>query len=303
MLTTGSPRNPQALASFNKTRAAFMQRASSPSILPLALKLAYLIAFKYMNRESRVAFVAQETLARDLNVTDRHVRRLADILQPLGLVVAPGLGRGKASTYWIDPDKAGKADSRVRLCASKSGLGKADSRRQKKRTPESALPYKEDQDLDGESYALPHPGRETFACANDDSPAAGAPPLTRHPAEEEAAEESKKERFAALRAIWARPWADDGAADRRAFAQACREAEPDDIMEGAKAWVAAFAAGDGLRYLPLLTKWLASRGWEKPPPTKPKGGNGAHRHAGRKPDLAEIGAEIARKKAAERVAS
>src|SRR5262249_55831538 len=141
--------NPQTIASFNKIRAAFMQRASSPHILPLALKLAYLIAFKYMNRESRMAYPPQETLARDLGVSIRHVRRLADILQPLGLVVVPGDGRGNASTYWIDPDKAGKADARVRLSKSKGGLRKADSRRQKRRTPESAQPYEGNQDLDG----------------------------------------------------------------------------------------------------------------------------------------------------------
>jgi helix-turn-helix protein len=90
-------------AELNKIRAAFMQRASAPNMPPHAFKLAYLIAFKYMNRESRVAFVAQETLARDLSVSTRTVQRLLDILQRLGLCITTGSGRGKASTYWIDP--------------------------------------------------------------------------------------------------------------------------------------------------------------------------------------------------------
>ena len=129
--------NPQAIASFNKIRAAFMQRASAPHITPYALKLAYLIAFKYMNRESGVAGPAQETLAADLKVTDRHVRRLLDILQPLGLVVVPGYGPGQSSTYWIDPDKAARKPKRTRESGIKrtreSGIGrrKADSTVQK----------------------------------------------------------------------------------------------------------------------------------------------------------------------------
>jgi hypothetical protein len=80
-----------------------MQRVSAPHIAPHALKLAYLIAFKYMNKETGTARPAQDSLARDLNVSVRTVQRLLDILQPLGLGIAPGDGRGKASTYWIDP--------------------------------------------------------------------------------------------------------------------------------------------------------------------------------------------------------
>src|SRR5262245_16821404 len=95
----------------NKTRAAFMQRSSAPNVPPHALKLAYLLAFKYMNRRTRIAFVGQETLGRDLNVSVRTVQRLLGRLEPLGLVIAPGDGRGKASTYWIDPERATRVSS------------------------------------------------------------------------------------------------------------------------------------------------------------------------------------------------
>jgi hypothetical protein len=79
--------------------------------------------------------------------------------------------------------------------------------------------------------------------------------------------------FEDLRAAWPRPWADDEAADRRAFEQAQRHASVENILAGAVPWVAAMEA----RYLPALAKWLAVKGWEKPPPKKPKAkprGNG-----------------------------
>jgi hypothetical protein len=90
-----------------------------------------------------------------------------------------------------------------------------------------------------------------------------------------------------LRAIWARPWADDDAADRRAFAQACQEAAPEIIIAAAAAFV---AAADAPRFLPPLAKWLAAHGWEKPPPTKrgPARANGKARNGYAKPDMFKI---------------
>src|SRR5262245_43720724 len=91
---------------FNKARGDFMRRASAPNLTPYALKLAYLLCYKYMNRETRIARPAQDTLARDLNVSVRTVQRLLDILRPLGLVIVLGHGPNRASTYWIEPEKA-----------------------------------------------------------------------------------------------------------------------------------------------------------------------------------------------------
>ena len=67
----------KTISDLNKIRAAFMQRASAPNIPHAAFKLGWLIAYRYMNRESGTAFVAQETLARDLNVTSRTVQTSA----------------------------------------------------------------------------------------------------------------------------------------------------------------------------------------------------------------------------------
>ena len=96
---------------FNKIRAGFMQRASAPNIPHAAFKLAWLIAYRYMNRESGTARPAQETLARDLNVSVRTVQRLLDILERHGLVIVPGDGRGHASSYCLDPERATRASS------------------------------------------------------------------------------------------------------------------------------------------------------------------------------------------------
>jgi hypothetical protein len=90
---------------FNRTRAEFMRRASSPHVLPHAFKLAWLLAYRYMDRKTATAWPSQETLATDLGVSIRTVQRLLDILKPLGLTVVPGHGPNRVSTYWIHPEK------------------------------------------------------------------------------------------------------------------------------------------------------------------------------------------------------
>ena len=302
--------NPQAIAFFNKLRVAFMERASAPTVPPHALKLAYLIAFKYMNRKTMTARPAQETLARDLNVSVRTVQRLLDILEPLGLVIVPGDGRGLASTYCIDPERV----TRVSSFSAQKGDKKGRQKPPKRVTPVSPQPRKNQNTGEGVLRTPLSRERETFACANDfpnggDPPADAGPRQERPPAQQSPLEAESltarssladgKERFSELRAVWARPWADDDAADQRAFEAACREVAPKAIIAAAAAHV---AAADAPRFLPPLAKWLASRGWEKPPPTK-KGSNGAARRPGRKANLADIGAELVRKYAAERAAS
>jgi hypothetical protein len=69
---------------------------------------------------------------------------------------------------------------------------------------------------------------------------------------------------------------------RAAHKRACERAEHSEIMAGARAWVEAKKAGDGVWFLSPLAKWLDGDGWTKPPPKKPKRqhvGNGkAQRH-------------------------
>ena len=102
---------------FNKVRAAFMDRVSAPEVPHAAFKLAYLIAYKYANRVTRLAYPAQTTLANDLGVSVRTVQRLLDILERYGLVIAPGDGRTKSSRYWIDPERV----TRVTPFSAKKG--------------------------------------------------------------------------------------------------------------------------------------------------------------------------------------
>jgi hypothetical protein len=63
---------------------------------------------------------------------------------------------------------------------------------------------------------------------------------------------------------------------RTAFHAALKLASADDIIAGARVWVAAF---DNPRFLPPLQDWLAARGWEKPPPKKHRNGHGGKRNA------------------------
>ena len=114
----------------NKTRIAFMERASAPNIPPHAFKLAWLIAYRYMNRKTWTAYPPQERLARDLNVSVRTVQRLLDILEPLGLTIVPGDGRGYASTYAIDPERATRMSS---FAARKGDIGVAPTNREPRR--------------------------------------------------------------------------------------------------------------------------------------------------------------------------
>jgi hypothetical protein len=156
----------------------------------------------------------------------------------------------------------------------------------------------------GAGGASPGGGPPADAGPRREHAPAAAPPSRQEPPTERPqspAQEEKPgaEKFDELRAIWARPWPDDVAVDQRAFEMACREVAPDDIIAAAGAWV---AAADNPRFLPSLAKWLTGRGWEKPPPEKKtkRGGNGAR--PGRKPDLAEIGLNLARMYEAEAAA-
>jgi hypothetical protein len=66
---------------------------------------------------------------------------------------------------------------------------------------------------------------------------------------------TRSDEFETLQAIWARPWCDDEGADRAAFTNACRDADPSEIIEAARCWA---AAADAPRFLQPLAKWLNS---------------------------------------------
>jgi hypothetical protein len=67
-----------------------------------------------------------------------------------------------------------------------------------------------------------------------------------------------------LRAAWPRPWCDDDGPEAwLIYDVAVREVSPTAILAGAEVW-----AADAPRpnFLPLLSKWLRTRGWERPSP-------------------------------------
>jgi hypothetical protein len=53
---------------FNNRRIAFVERARAPELAASVFKLAHLIAFGHMNRQTQTAIVGQDTLATELNV-------------------------------------------------------------------------------------------------------------------------------------------------------------------------------------------------------------------------------------------
>jgi hypothetical protein len=93
---------------------------------------------------------------------------------------------------------------------------------------------------------------------------------------------AEEEAYAELRQVWTRPWPDDAADDRRAFEAACRRADPEDILDGARAWTAVVEP----RFLPVLAKWLAGDSWTKPPPQRKR--QTAHHSNGHRVDLARL---------------
>jgi hypothetical protein len=75
---------------------------------------------------------------------------------------------------------------------------------------------------------------------------------------------------------------DDDAAACRSFASSYRNGtDPGDIIDGARAWV---AAADAPRFLPALVKWLDGRGWQNDPPKRRQ----RQRRNGGKVSLVEI---------------
>src|SRR5262245_23859173 len=130
---------------FNKARAEFMRRVTAPAVIPFAFKLAYLLAFKYVNRQTQVAFVSQDRLAADLAVSTRTVRRMLDILKPLGLTIVPGDGRSNASTYWVGPERGTPVST---FSAQKGGQERWTLGAQKVDRAESTLLTEDSQEAD-----------------------------------------------------------------------------------------------------------------------------------------------------------
>ena len=85
-------------------RRAFIFRAAAPNISPAAFKMAWLLCYKYGNKHG-VICPGQDTLAADIGVSERHVRRLQQELETVGLRnnLRPGPRKGTTiSRYSFD---------------------------------------------------------------------------------------------------------------------------------------------------------------------------------------------------------
>jgi Helix-turn-helix domain len=320
---------------FTRQTFAWLRQINRGAYPPVDLKVALELT-EYFNEKDQGgrAFPSYKTLGDAIGVSERTVIRAIDRMRAQGdLRVIPGKpGRGHPNQYWMLVKPVEKTSTATQVFdqpgkpayAGQKTCKAAQENHLKNHLPERGC------------YATPSPEGERVRASRDEmSPPAGSPPLTRLPAEdglpidterpsarleEELAPAARAEHelsaggqkedsgFRDLLALWRRGHACDDtpkaiAMARQAYERACKDAEPDEIIEGARAWI---AAADAPRYLPALPRWLAARGWEKPPPTKasrayggaPRG-NGARQY-GRKPSLAAIGMRLAAEYAAER---
>jgi hypothetical protein len=233
-----------------------------------------------MNRETGLAHPAQETLARDLKVDERTIRRLLDILQPLGLTVIPGNGRGMASTYCLDPVRATReppTEKRTPESTFSDGKGglqdpplgqKADSRDTERRTLETAKGGLQSPPNLTKKNQLREPRRKKRA-----SRARGTPPdLASGKGSKGSSEEEKNESsdgFARFWSVYPRKLNEDDA--RAAFGKAIKGgANIETVVARAACYgverADAIRNGDNPKWTLYPATWLKKRKYHDPPP-------------------------------------
>lgn len=250
---------------FNKARALFMSRASAPELPASALKLAYLIAFKYMNSTAEMTRpVYQQQMADHLDVTIRQVQRLLAVLEPLGLVIEAGIGRGKANTFRLDDDE--RATYRSSFSGAKRRHQtplKGDIRRNKRRHTGRPLPIEES------------PSKRS-KCVHTQDPADASlgkkKSLAREgitPKSETTSEAERASQFERFWRVYPRHKGRDRA--RQAFDRVVlkRGVPADVLIEAAKRYAAeratAIAGGDPPKYTLHPTTWLNGGNWTDEP--------------------------------------
>jgi hypothetical protein len=246
------------ITDFTHRKFRWLAQVAADGELPLlAARLCILLCDKYFNLDhGGYAWASQATLAKVLGVCRRSVNGAMGALIERGHLTSKRRGDGQTSLYRLALKEGVEAGFR---CAENvtSDLD-SDAQKSAFRCAESCAesPLKEGREKP--------PPRRT----------ASRPPGVR----QEVGAGAKNlpvlvdAEFEALQAAWPRPWCDDEAADRAAFAKARELATFEDILTGAKAWV---AAADDPRFLQSLAKWLKRQRWKKPPPNKmPPRGNG-----------------------------
>jgi hypothetical protein len=289
----------------------FEQLAADTRMPLLALRACIVIGSKCSLDGGGVAIIGQDKIAEKLGVWRQAANQALRQAIALGHLEAIQRGRNKPNGYrMVLKDEAAETagadvrDSRTTGRNESRTSSSNESRTSVVRESRTDSPFfspgapteppGEGERDDALARINSSPGGDPAADAaprRADSPAA-APPSRRESPIERSRSVAREERFGELREIWRRPWPDDDAADLRAFEAACREVTPDEIIEAAAAWV---AAADAPRFLPPLSKWLANRGWEKPPPMKARRshGNGRRHNGDGRGPVANVFFEIA----------
>lgn len=95
------------MSDFGKLRYVWLdQVVADRTVSPLAFRLAYIIACRYLNQQSGDAWPTQETLARVVEVTPRAIRKALSLLIDGGHIeVARARGRGAVNRYRLAFDE------------------------------------------------------------------------------------------------------------------------------------------------------------------------------------------------------
>jgi hypothetical protein len=289
-----------------RDRDCYVLAISALPGLSAAEKIALIRLAHHINFKTGRCDPAAATLAKEVGTDERRVRRTLAGLERAGLIRIDRT-RGRTSNQFtlMVPSNPGQK-TRVQpgpKCPANPGqyLGQPGSV-----GPPNCL------NTVGDANASPNVGERDDASRLDDPPAGGAPDGA--PANEgrktASGQESEEDllygkanqpqrhgtalvvadAFAQLRAVWSvRPWpVNDNAQAMAAYAHACREVAPDVILAAASAWVAAFEAGDGVRYLPKLSDWLTGRGWERVPDKKRARAGDGHGNNFRRKEKADL---------------
>jgi hypothetical protein len=252
------------------TRKLFVwlnQVRADPVLSPVAFLVAYEIGQHFNARHGGAAWPSSLTIASNIRMSERSVIRAAKLLAQRGhLKIDPGkAGRGHSNQYFMVLQKGAAAHLKQAGKPAPAQVSKAS------RKPASVAlkpaPAQENylEPSMGPPSAVPIDGGESGSRALTVIPASAL-------AVGGALEQERaliEDRFPGLWALWssARSWPDsdvDEATARRCFDLACRDADPDDIIAAARAWVSAVEP----RYVSTLSKWLLACGWLKRPPAR-----------------------------------
>jgi hypothetical protein len=254
-----------------------------PAVKNVALRLAL-----YRNIKDGTCNPSYATLAAGAAVSERTAMRAVAQLERMGLVVVErSTGGSRANTNNFRLLKAAEGVTRE----SPQGVTKTAARGDRAgRGGVTELCHPNTEENMGASYRGPNMCERDDELSLVDNDTGGGERLDGAPPEdsEERGLAREEDSYSELRAVWTRPWIEDEDADRRAYAAAIKKgAVPDEILEGARAWV---EAANAPRFLKPLAVWLDREGWRKPPPVRRAMASGSHagRNGWRKPDACKV---------------